>query len=225
MLRLLFFDLDDTLYSPQTGLWPVIGERITLFIQERLGLPFEAAQALRRRYAQEYGVTLAGLRQHHAIDPDDYLEFVHRLPLENYLQPNPALNGMLARLPLPKAVLTNADAGHASRVLERLGITRHFRQIVDIRALGYINKPRPEAYQRAAELLSVAPAECVLIDDLPHNLPPARALGMVTILVRPLDGAAPPAGQSAGLLPAGVDYQTPDILGVERVLAGLIGQV
>ncbi|MBL8056851.1 MAG: hypothetical protein JNK29_09140, partial [Anaerolineales bacterium] len=130
MLRWLLFDLDDTLYSPATGLWPVIGDRITLYIQDRLGVAPAEALALRRRYAQDYGVTLVGLLRHHHVDADDYLEFVHRVPLADYLRPDPALNGMLARLPLPKAVLTNADAAHASRVLEQLGVARHFRQIV-----------------------------------------------------------------------------------------------
>lgn len=217
MIRLLLFDLDETLYAPETGLWPVIGDRITLYIQERLGLTPEAAGALRRRYAQEYGITLAGLLRYHGVDPEDYLEFVHRVPLDEYLRPDPALNGMLARLPLPKAVLTNADANHARRVLDRLGVARHFGQVVDIRALEFVHKPLPEAYQKAAALLAVQPAECVFIDDLPRNLAPARALGMVTVLVRSLDGAA-------GALPPGVDYQTATVLGVERIVAGLIGQ-
>lgn len=216
MLRYLLFDLDETLYASATGLWPVIGDRITLYIQERLGLSPEAAYALRRRYAKTYGVTLVGLMTHNEVDPDDYLEYVHRVPLDQYLQPDPALNGMLARLPLPKAVFTNADANHARRVLERLGVAGHFQQIVDIRAVDFANKPRPEAYQRAAALLDVAPAECVFMDDLPHNLAPAHDLGMLTILVHAWEAGQP--------LPAGVDYQTPTVLGVERILAGLLGQ-
>ena len=217
MLRLLLFDLDETLYSAATGLWPVIGERITAYIHERMGFSLEEAQALRARYAKQYGVTLVGLRTHHQVDTDDYLEYVHRVPLEQYLQPDSALNGMLARLPLPKAILTNADAAHAGRVLDRLGIARHFPQIVDIRALDFHNKPRPEAYERAAALLGVAPAECVFMDDLPHNLAPARAQGMTTILVRAWEAGVPQ--------PPGVAYQTPAVLGVERILAGLLGQV
>lgn len=217
MLRYLLFDLDDTLYASATGLWPVIGDRITSFIHERLDLSLEAALDLRRRYAKQYGVTLVGLMTHHHVDADDYLEYVHRVPLEQYLQPDSALNGMLARLPLPKAILTNADGDHARRVLNILGIARHFDQVVDIRALDFVNKPRPEAYQRATALLGVQPAECVFMDDLPHNLAPAHALGMVTILVRAFTD--PPAA-----LPPGVDYQVPTVLGVERILAGLLGQ-
>lgn len=226
MLRHLLFDLDETLYPPQTGLWPIIGDRITAFIQERLGLPLEEARALRFRYAHQFGVTLAGLMREHQIDPEDYLEYVHRLPLDQYLAPDPALNAMLARLPLLKAVLTNASAAHARRVLDCLGVTRHFHMIIDIRALEYVNKPQPEAYRRALGLLGAQGPECAFIDDLPRNLAPAHDLGMITILVRApsADGAGPDAVQPAGALPPGVDYQVPNVLGVERVLAGLIGQ-
>jgi len=229
MLRHLLFDLDETLYSPQTGLWPLIGERITQFIQDRLGVSPAEAQALRYRYARDYGVTLAGLLKHHAIDADDYLEYVHRLPLEDYLQPDLALNAMLARLPLPKTILTNADAAHAERVLNHLGIRRHFQRIIDVRALDFIYKPEPEAYRRALALLGAAAPECVFIDDLARNLTPAHDLGLVTILVRPPVEAGAPSPLGApgpdGILPPGVDYHTPTVLGVERILAGLIGQV
>lgn len=217
MLRYLLFDLDETLYTPQTGLWDAIGERITLYMRERLGLSPEAAEALRLRYRQQYGVALAGLLAEYTISADDYLAYVHDLPLPDYLKPDPQLSAMLARLPLPKAILTNADADHARRVLEQLGIARHFGQIIDIRALGFVNKPRPEAYERALALINAQAPECVLIDDLPQNLAPAHALGFITILVS--------HGRGNGRPPAGVDYQVENILGVERIIAGLIGQV
>lgn len=217
MLRYLLFDLDETLYGPQTGLWPAIGERINAYMTERLGLPPHEAEALRLRYREQYGIALAGLLAEHHINADDYLAFVHDLPLAQFLKADVALNGMLARLPLPKAILTNSDAAHVQRVLEQLGIARHFPTIIDIRALEFVNKPRPEAYQRAAALLGVQPGECVFIDDLPSNLAPAQALGMITIYVS--------HGRGNGTLPPGVDYQVDDVLGVERVVAGLMGQV
>lgn len=217
MLRYLLFDLDETLYTPDTGLWEAIGQRINLYMTERLGLSQADAEAARLRYRTQYGIALPGLMADYAVDPDDYLNFVHDLPIAQYLQPDAMLNAMLARLPLPKAILTNSDAAHSGRVLAQLGIARHFRHIIDVRALEFVHhKPKPEAYQRAAQLLSVRPDECVFIDDLPHNLAAARAQGMVTIHIT--------HGRSNGHLPEGVDYQTENALGVERIVAGLIGQ-
>jgi putative hydrolase of the HAD superfamily len=46
-----------------------------------------------------------------------------------------------------------------------------------------IRKPDPAIYTLACERLSVAPVECVFLDDLGVNLKPARAIGMTTIKV------------------------------------------
>jgi putative hydrolase of the HAD superfamily len=215
MLRIALFDLDDTLYASRTGLWDAIGERINLFMTERLGLTPQEAAARRRGYLDAFGTTLNGLRHDFGIDPEDYLAFVHDLPLDQYLQRDPALNAMLARLPLTKVIFTNADAAHALRVTERLGVARHFQQIIDIRALDFVNKPEPGAYARACEILSARPAECLFADDARRNLLPARASGMLTVLV---GGAGGPSALD------GVDYWIPDILGLERIVAGLMGQ-
>jgi len=212
MLRYLLFDLDDTLYPPETGLWPAIGERISQYMIERVGVAPEGLVARRERYFREYGTTLGGLRREFKVDEQDYLRFVHDLPLEQFLQPNVKLKGMLARLPLIKVIFTNADAAHARRVLQRLDIERYFEHFIDINALDFINKPDPRAYQHALRLLSAQPGECLFVDDQSRNLRPARALGWVTVLVNTapaLDGA---------------DYQIADILGLERIVAGLVGQ-
>jgi putative hydrolase of the HAD superfamily len=217
MLHYLLFDLDETLYTPGTGLWEAIGQRINLYMTERLGLSQADAEALRTRYRQQYGIALTGLMADYAINPDDYLNYVHALPIAQFLQPDAMLNAMLARLPLPKAILTNSDAAHSGRVLAQLGIARHFTHIVDVRALDFVHhKPQAEAYQRAAQIVGVRPDECVFIDDLPNNLAAAHAQGMVTIHIT--------HGRSNGHLPAGVDYATENVLGVERIVAGLIGQ-
>lgn len=222
MIRHLLFDLDETLYGPQTGLWSAIGERIITFIMERLRVTRAEAEALRLRYREQYGAALNGLIAEFATGTDDYLRYVHDLALDQYLQPDPALNGMLARLPLPKAILTNADAAHAERVLARLGIARHFSTIIDIRALGFINKPQLQAYERAVALLQTEPSHCVFIDDLVPNLVAAHQLGMTTIHVG--HGHVEHGGEN-GHLPPGIDYRVETVLAVERVIAGLVGQV
>lgn len=52
-----------------------------------------------------------------------------------------------------------------------------------------LRKPDPGFYRRGCELLGVAPAEAVFLDDLGVNLKPARALGMHTIKVTDPDAA------------------------------------
>jgi putative hydrolase of the HAD superfamily len=191
--RVVFFDLDDTLYPSSSGVWHAIGERIQAFVMDRLGLTYDEATQLRRTYFDQYGTTLNGLWHNHGIDPSDYLEYVHAVPIEDMIRPDPDLSSMLQELPQKRIVFTNASRQHAERVLACLGISAHIDSIVDLFALEMTNKPERAAYGRALELAGESdPGLCVLADDLPRNLVPARAMGMTTVLVGPeqQDGAA-----------------------------------
>ncbi len=208
-LRYLILDLDDTLYPRQSGLMDLISERIGRYLVERMGFPPDQAEVLRQRYYAQYGTTLRGLMEEYHIDPEDYLAYVHEVPLDAYIQPNPALDRMLGRIPLTKVIFTNASEEHARRVLDRLGVAHHFPIILDVRRLEYFNKPDPEAYRRILQYLRARGPECIFVDDSARNLRPARALGMITILVdsHPEDE---------------VDFHVPDILGIEPVIQRLL---
>lgn len=180
----LFCDLDDTLYPNTNGLWSAIRERMAVFMRERLNLPQDEIPVLRRTYFETYGTTLRGLQIHHQVDASEYLAYVHDLPLEEFLNPDPAVRVMLLGLPQRKWIFTNADSDHAGRVLETLGLSDCFSGIVDVRALGYLCKPDVKAYYRALSLAGESdPQRCVLLDDAPRNLEPARGLGFTTVLV------------------------------------------
>jgi putative hydrolase of the HAD superfamily len=211
-LRYALFDLYNTLYPADSGLWQSIGARINLYLTERMGFPPEKAAVLRKRYLADFGTTLNGLRHDYQIDPHDYLMFVHDLALERYLHPDPEVDAMLGRLPLTKVIFTNADARHARRVLDVLGLTRHFSSIIDILSLDFINKPDPRAYRHALEQLAASPAECMFIDDTPTNLPPAHDLGILTVLI---------SDQLAA--DSGIDYQIRDLRELEQLIGGLNG--
>jgi putative hydrolase of the HAD superfamily len=160
-----------------------VGKLILDYMTERLQMPAETADLLRQRYLVEYGTTMAGLLRHWQIDPDDYLAFVHDVPVDAYLRPNRQLDAVLAAMPYPKAIWTNGSREHAHRVLATLGIGHHFETIIDVRDMDYISKPAPENYPRMLALLGIAPHECVLVEDSVRNLKPAKSLGIITVLV------------------------------------------
>ena len=180
----LFFDLDETIYTKGNGLWDAIATRMNEYIRVNLNLPPEHVIELRRKYYQSYGTTLRGLQLHHHVDTDDYLAYVHDLPLEDFIQPDLQLRNLLLGLPQRKWIFTNADKNHASRVLKIIGISDCFDGILDVTAIGFLCKPEVEAYQRALTLANVDNAEnSVLMDDSIRNLLPAKDLGFTTILV------------------------------------------
>jgi pyrimidine 5'-nucleotidase len=180
----LFSDLDDTLYPNTNGLWGAIRERMNAYMRARLGFSEQEIVQLRRGYFETYGTTLRGLQIHHQVDAEDFLAYVHDLPLEDYLKPDPSVRSLLLSLPQQKWIFTNSDANHARRVLGRLNLSDCFTGIIDILALAYQCKPMEQAYRQALELAGeAAPENCVLLDDSPRNLAPARQIGFTTVLV------------------------------------------
>lgn len=192
-VRYVLFDLDETIYAKDTGLMKLVSQRITDYMTLRLGIDPETVQQLRRKYYEEYGTTGRGLLlHHHDLDVEDYFVFVHDLSVEQFLEPDHRLDQMLEDLDAEKVIFTNATAEHARRVLRALAIDRHFQTIIDIRDLGYIPKPDPEAYLKALALLDAHPHECMLVEDRLRNLKPGQELGMTTVLIgneRVADGA------------------------------------
>jgi putative hydrolase of the HAD superfamily len=181
--RCILFDLDNTLYPKSAGLMQAIGKRMNLFMVERLGIDPNEVREKRDGFLKSFGTTLNGLRRRYSVDPDEFLAFVHDLPIGSYLQYEPALDRMLEQLELRKIVFTNADAQHARRVLSCLGITRHFESIIDIHLLEFLNKPDQRSYLKALEFASVESGECILVEDHLPNIIPAREMGMTTVMV------------------------------------------
>jgi putative hydrolase of the HAD superfamily len=178
------FDLDNTLYPIDSGLGALMEPRITQFVMEITGLPRDEAHALQKRYLAEDGLTLRGLMTHHDVDPDEYHARFHDMPLEG-LVIDEQLRAGLARLPGRRLIFTNADAVHAERVLEHLGLADLFEDIFHIASSAFVPKPSGQAFERIIEAHAIAPATTAFFEDAERNLAPAAALGMTTVLVGP----------------------------------------
>jgi putative hydrolase of the HAD superfamily len=179
----LFFDLDDTLYPSSTGLWQAIKERMTLYMQERLLIPKTDVPVLREQYFKMYGTTLRGLQERHQVNTEEYLAYVHDVPLGQYLTPNPVIRQVITSLPTRNLIFTNADANHAWRVLRTLELDDLFVTVVDVNAIAPYCKPMPESFAIAMDLADEPdPRKCVMIDDLPRTTRAALEVGMASLL-------------------------------------------
>jgi putative hydrolase of the HAD superfamily len=179
----IFFDLDDTLYPPTTGLWHAIKERMNDYMRDKLNIPAERVSQLREKYYREFGTTTRGLQEYHDLDTQDFLAYVHDLPLKDYLTPDPILRSVIASLPTRNLIFTNADSAHAERVLTVLNLRDLFTGIVDVNAIAPYCKPMPESFQIAMEAAGESdPSKCVMIDDLPNTTSAASKVGLFSIL-------------------------------------------
>jgi len=196
-LDVWIFDLDNTLYPASCDLFPQIERRMGEFIANHFGVPRDEARRRQKRFFREHGTTLRGLMVEHGIDPLPYLDYVHAIDL-TAIEPSPALERALARLPGRKLVFTNASRRHAEAVMARLEVGHHFEAIHDIADAGYLPKPDPAAYAGLVRRHRIDPARACLIEDMARNLPPAAALGMTTAWVRTdVAWARPSAGDLA----------------------------
>jgi pyrimidine 5'-nucleotidase len=143
-----------------------------------------------------YGTTLRGLQARHNVDVDDYLAYVHDLPLKDYLTPDPLQREIIASLPTRNLVFTNADVNHARRVLSVLQLDDLFETIIDINEVAPYCKPMPESFAIAQDLADEPdPRKCVMIDDLPHTTRAALNAGMASILY----GTEEPTSDASGV--------------------------
>src|SRR5208283_4145872 len=77
----------------------------------------------------------------------------------------------------PMALATNAEPENVDFVLDRAGLRQYFRVVVDGHQVSH-PKPHPEIYLRAAELLAISPANCIVLEDSHTGVAAARAAGM-----------------------------------------------
>jgi putative hydrolase of the HAD superfamily len=179
-VRAWLFDLDNTLYRADCGIFTQIEGRMTDYVARFTGLPRDEARALQKSLYRSHGTTLNGLMRLHGADPDDYLAYVHDIDLSG-LTPDAELIAAVERLPGRRAIFTNGCRHHAARILERIGAAHLFPEIWDIRTLGFAPKPDPAAYDRVVAAAGLVPQETAMFDDIAQNLAAAGALGMTTV--------------------------------------------
>jgi putative hydrolase of the HAD superfamily len=199
------FDLDNCLYPASCNLFELIDQRMTDYVEQRLGLDRNAARNLQKRYFHEHGTTLSGLMAANDIDPHEFLEFVHDIDLAR-LSADPDMVALIDNLPGRKFVFTNGDESYARRVLDKLGLANLWDGLHDIHAMAYVPKPDPRAYQVLCDRHSIDPSRALFAEDMARNLKPAKALGMVTVWV---DNGSEQANHQAD--PDYIDFHTHDI--------------
>ncbi len=177
------FDLDNTLYPVACGPYPQVDQRIRAFIGRALGLDPDEAYRRQKHYFHTYGTSLLGMTREHGTDPREFLDYVHDVDL-TCIPADPELDAALTDLPGRKVIFTNADVPYSERVLQRIGIRRHFDAIFDIEAADYIPKPHRATYERMLAQLGIDPRTAAMVEDLPRNLTPAAELGMTTVWIR-----------------------------------------
>lgn len=110
---------------------------------------------------------------------------VYRRLVQQELQVMPGARELLEELRaggVPLALATAASRVTMEVVCGELGLAAYFADAVALEDVAR-QKPDPEAFLRAAGLLGMPPARCVVIEDAPKGLVAARAAGMRCVVI------------------------------------------
>ena len=176
------FDLDNTLYSADSGIFQQVHVLMGKFVSENLNIDIKKAKELQRKYYKQHGTTLRGLMDNHGINPDDFLNKVHDLDY-SIVVANKNLNKELEKLEGRKIIYTNANKKHAYDVLKRLELTHMFKEIFDIKNANYIPKPEVLPYQQIINEFNINPSTTIMFDDIAKNLVPAKNVGFTSVWI------------------------------------------
>jgi beta-phosphoglucomutase len=110
---------------------------------------------------------------------------------------SPGLRAFLERhRGVPMAIASNAEPANIDFVLNESGLRRYFGAIVDGSQVAR-PKPFPDVFLKAAERLSVPPANCIVFEDSYSGVEAARAAGMRVAGIRTTHRELPGADVAA----------------------------
>ncbi len=180
-MNLFLVDLDNTLYSKDTGVFERINARIDLYMERYLNIPHEEVQPLRNAYKIKFKSTLLGLMKDYQIDPFHFLDYVHDIDINGLLMPNIKLKEKLKAIDAKKIIFTNAPRKHAESVISTMNLKGIFDDIIDIVSTDFLGKPYMQTYARIKETYNAN--RYAMADDVEANLLPAKKLGMTSIFI------------------------------------------
>ena len=176
------FDLDNTLYSADSGIFQQVHKLMGEFISKNLKMDMVEAKKLQSKYYKQHGTTLRGLMDNHGVEPDYFLDEVHKLDY-SIVGPNEILNKELEKIQGRKIIYTNANKKHVVDVLERINLTNFFDEIFDIKMANYIPKPEIRPYEQIIDIFNINPSSSAMFDDIAKNLVPAKKVGFTPVWV------------------------------------------
>ena len=180
------FDLDNTMYDINLGLFKKISNRITDFIMSKYSLDIDQAKKIQKEYYLKYGLTLRGLIVEKKLEPEEFLDYVHDVEHPE-LEKNDQLISKIRLLEGKKIIFTNATSNHAKKILKILELEHDFDQIIDIKDLEYIPKPDKRSYKKLLECLNLNKEnldKTIFFEDTVKNLIPAKELGITTVWMK-----------------------------------------
>jgi beta-phosphoglucomutase-like phosphatase (HAD superfamily) len=121
---------------------------------------------------------------------------------------------------LPRCVASSSTLEWLDHCVDKHGLRGHFGRNLFSATMVANGKPAPDIFLHAARRMSVAPEQCVVIEDSPSGVTGARAAGMNVIGF--LGGSHVRDGHAERLVAAGAHHLADDYQDLARLLAGSV---
>ncbi|CCF56448.1 hypothetical protein KAFR_0B01490 [Kazachstania africana CBS 2517] len=186
--KIMYFDVDNTLYSKSTGIEKAMLQLIYNYLIVELDLSYKQAIELVHVYNEKYGMVLSGLIKNFNINIKQFNEMCDdALPLQHFIEgPDLKLRKMLIDLKQTTKIdkfwiFTNSYKNHALRCIKILGIADLFDGITycDYFANDFMCKPSPAFFDKLRLESGLADwNNALFIDDNINNIEAASYIGM-----------------------------------------------
>jgi putative hydrolase of the HAD superfamily len=228
MIRAVIFDLDNTLVDFMAMKGKAVDAAVTAMIDAGLNLSPADARARIDAIYQEKGIEFQTVFDSLLYDIFNKVDYkilsagiiAYRRAREAALVPYPHVHLTLMSLlksGLLLGVVTDAPARAAWLRLCGLGFHHFFHAVVTFDDTG-VRKPRPEPFQKALEMLNIAPAEALMVGDwAERDMVGAANLGMKTVFAR--------YGDTFGTVETHADYEVNDVEELLSIVAAENGGI
>lgn len=179
------FDLDDTLYAPETGFSKYMANHQRATLAKLLNTDIASIQVLTSKLIQKYGgAPFTGLHQEGVLDMDAFIDEGFRLD-HGKIEKCEMTKKMLLNISGRKVVFTNSPKSHADNILKTLEYQNIFsdEHIFDVTRLEFETKPLKSSYEKVLVALNEVAEHCILVEDSLKNLEMAKSMGMTTVSV------------------------------------------
>lgn len=188
LIDLWVFDNDGTLYDDKL-VHAEFARHLASYLAGYLGIPSADAEIVGKQLRVKYSTssTVIALVREFKLDISEVIERTYlRIDLDScqVLTKDPERDEALKHIGGRKLILTNNPSVFARRIVERIGLLRHFDDIVGMEETAFVLKPNPGAFLTVMRRHPDA-TRIFLCDDSLENLDVAATLGWKTVWYSP----------------------------------------
>ena len=184
MPKCVIFDCDGTLVDSEVLC--NLGLEIKL---KELGIKIDTKSMVERFRGWKLADIVDALSAEFNLNLDDtfipsYRQLVGEL-FDSQLKPIPNVEIALSKIPQPKCVASNAPLDKIKQAVEVTNLKYFFNNNLFSAYTVQAWKPEPNLFLYAAEMMGIAPQDCVVIEDSILGIEAAQRAGMESLFYRP----------------------------------------